>query len=364
MHAKRWVALVLVGLGSLVLGGCPIYPDSRDYRVCLQSGQCYSCPNEYYSSDCYSYGCYNDSDCPGGYQCNYGECVGGTSPLPLDGGSGPTCSRPTDCPSGSVCGADARCHAGDCSNWGCASGYQCKLSGGSLQCIGGGAPDGGNGDGGGFNGCHNDAQCAASTPGAKCLNGSCVAPQDQCFDTTQCPANESCVAGVCTPTCGGTTACPPGFQCDSRTNVCSGNASPCGATGNGATCSGTAVCVEDHCVAPCGVANTCPSGQVCVAGGCIPDQKPQFTCAKEGTQDACAAGSLCIHHSCYIGCSPDAGADACKNADKFNVCKSVTTSNGTYSVCGSSSNLGTDCDPTTGKQCPNAGAVCIDGFCN
>jgi hypothetical protein len=364
MHAKRWVAVVLVGLGALVLGGCPIYSESRDHRVCLQSGQCYSCPNDYYSSDCYAYGCNGDYDCPTGYSCNYGSCNGsGAYPLP-DGGSAPTCSRPTDCPSGQVCGADAQCHVGDCSNWGCTSGYQCKLSNGSLQCVGGGAPDGGNGDGGStFNGCHNDAECA-STPGAKCLNGACVAPQDQCFDTTQCPANEQCVAGVCTPGCASGSTCPTGFSCDPKTSVCSGNPTPCGTTADGGTCSGSNVCVEDHCVLPCGVASTCPSGQVCVAGGCIPDQKPQFTCAKEGTQDACAAGSICIHHSCYIGCNADAGADACKNADKFNVCKSVTTSGGTYSVCGSSSNLGTQCDPTTGKQCPNAGAVCIDGFCN
>ena len=97
-------------------------------------------------------------------------------------------------------------------------------------------------------------------------------------------------------------------------------------------------------------------------GGCIPDQKPQFTCSKEGTQDACTAGSICIHHSCYIACSVDAGASACKNADKFNICKSVTTGSGSYSVCGSAGNLGTDCDPTQNKNCPGAG-VCIDGFC-
>jgi hypothetical protein len=194
------------------------------------------------------------------------------------------------------------------------------------------------------------------------LDGTCVPPADQCFDTTQCPANEQCVAGVCTPGCGSGKPCPTGFTCDPKTNVCSGNSNPCGATADGGTCAAGTVCVEDHCVAPCGAGNTCPAGEVCVAGGCIPDQKPQFTCSKEGTQDACATGSICIHHSCYIACSVDAGVDACKNADKFNICKGVTTGGGTYSVCGSVSNLGTDCDPTQNKNCPGAG-VCIDGFC-
>jgi hypothetical protein len=123
------------------------------------------------------------------------------------------------------------------------------------------------------------------------------------------------------------------------------------------------VCVEQHCVAPCGSNNACGTGLVCVAGGCIPDQKPQFVCATEGKQYACASGSLCLHHNCYIACdsSSDAGAQ-CKNADQFNLCKSVTTASGTYSVCGSASNLGSDCDPTVGKNC-SGGLICIDGFC-
>jgi hypothetical protein len=359
MSLKRWVSFVFCGLGATILGGCPIYPDSRDHRVCLESGVCYSCPDDYYSSDCYAYGCGSDYDCPVGYACSNGQCVGAGYDGGYTGDSGGQCTRPSDCPSGQNCGADDRCHPGDCSNSGCPSGYQCKLSNGTLQCVGTGTPDGGNNDGG-FTGCHNDSECTPA--GSKCLDGTCVAPPDQCFDTTQCPNNEQCVAGVCTPGCANGAPCPTGYTCDPKTNVCSGNTNPCGATADGGTCKPGTVCVEDHCVSPCGTGNTCPAGEVCVDGGCIPDQKPQFTCSKEGTQDACAAGSICIHHSCYIACSPDAGADACKNADKFNICKSVTTSSGTYSVCGSASNLGTDCDPTQGKNCPGAG-VCVDGFC-
>ncbi len=362
MHSKRLVSFLLFGLGVALLGGCPIYPEGRDHRICLQGGDCYSCPDDDYSSDCYTYSCDTTDDCPLGATCSsYHTCVGGTTPHPTgDAGPGSSCTRPSDCPSGSTCGADDRCHAGDCSASGCPSGYQCKLSGGTLSCVGSGPGDAGKNDAG-FNGCHNDAECG--TTGAKCLNGTCVSPQDQCFDTTQCPNNEQCVQGVCTPACGtGKPPCPTGFACDPKTNVCSGNASPCGATADSGTCGGGSVCVEDHCVAACGQGNACPSGQVCVAGGCIPDQKPIFTCGHEGTQDACSSGSICIHHSCYIACSADAGTDACKSADKFNQCKAVTTSTGTYSVCGSTGNLGTECDPTASKACTGSG-VCIDGFC-
>jgi hypothetical protein len=360
MQERRWATFVLFGLGAAVLGGCPIYPDSPDHTVCLQDGTCYSCPNDYYSSDCFSYACSWSNDCPNGYTCDArGKCVSGQSVY--DGGasdSAPACSTPSGCPSGYTCGVDGTCHWGDCAATGCPSGYQCKLSGGVLQCVGGAAPDaGGIGtDGGTFTGCHNDLECPTPA-GSKCLNGACVAPQDQCFDPLQCPYDEQCVAGVCTPSCA--TGCPAGFSCDSKTNVCSGNPTPCGATADGGACAGGGVCVEDHCVAPCSAGDTCPTGQVCIAGGCIPDQKPRFACTTEGTQDACRADSICIHHACYLACDADAGPDACKKADAFNVCKSVTTASGTYSVCGSASS-GTGCDPT--KPCPGTG-VCIDGVC-
>ena len=100
---------------------------------------------------------------------------------------------------------------------------------------------------------------------------------------------------------------------------------------------------------------------ICVGGGCVPSERPQFVCATEGVKDSCAVGSLCLHHSCYISCDT-AVPDSCKNADKFNVCKSVTTSSGPHSVCGSDSNLGTECDPTQAKNCASP-LVCIDGFC-
>jgi hypothetical protein len=122
-------------------------------------------------------------------------------------------------------------------------------------------------------------------------------------------------------------------------------------------------------VPPCGDGGTCSAaGFVCVEGGCIPNQLPTFVCGADGSigdgqAGDCAIGSICLHHSCFIACNPDAGATACAEAAMFNVCKSVTTSSGTYPVCGSSSNLGSQCDPTQNELCPSSG-VCIDGYCH
>ena len=161
------------------------------------------------------------------------------------------------------------------------------------------------------------------------------------------------------PSCGPNEPCPTGYSCDDAKGVCTGNPTSCTSS---AQCQGSAVCVQEHCVDPCGPGGTCAAGLVCVDGGCMPDQKPVFTCAVDGTQDACQQGSICLRHSCYIACDADAGPDACKSADTFNVCKTVTTSSGPHSVCGSEDNLGTDCDPTQGKNCA-APLICIDGYC-
>ncbi|HEY8076749.1 MAG TPA: hypothetical protein VIF62_21635 [Labilithrix sp.] len=359
MMLKRAITFVFLATGVAVLGGCPIYSDDRDNRVCQNDtdgiNRCYDCPDPYYSSSCFGWTCNANSDCPSGYYCTSDhQCALGdvTNPTPPSGGN--LCTKPSDCPSGSSCGADNKCHAGDCSTSGCPSQFVCKISGGLAQCV----AIGGGGDGGVTSQCSSDTDCPTPA-GSKCLSGQCVAPADQCADQTQCPSGDQCVQGACTPSCNGGTPCPTGFSCNPDQHVCTGNPTPCTTS---ASCSGGDVCVEQHCVAPCGAGFTCPSGEVCIDGGCIPDQKPQFTCTTDGAMDACQAGSICLRHSCYIACDADAGADACKAADKFNVCKTVTTSSGDHTVCGSDTNLGTDCDPTVGKNCADP-LVCIDGYC-
>lgn len=342
MMMKRAVSFVLFGLGTAVLFGCPIYSGDRDQRVCVGEG-CYGCPDSYYSDRCSSWTCSTNLDCPSGYACSSDKrCALTASTTP--------CTKPTDCATGN-CGADNACHASDCSATGCPASFVCKLASGVASCV----PADAIKDGGSTS-CGSDADCP-SPAGSKCLTGSCVAPENQCADATQCTGGSQCVQGACTPTCSKNSPCPTGYACDEAKGVCTGaNPSPCTSS---AQCSSGAVCVQQHCVAACGTGETCSAGLKCVDGGCTPDQNPVFACTPES---GCQKGSICLRHSCYIACDADAGADACKNADKFNQCKSVTTSAGTYSVCGSTTNLGTECDPTQNKNCASP-LVCIDGYC-
>jgi hypothetical protein len=351
MMMKHLFSFVLLGLGAAALGGCPIYSDdSRANRVCV-GNDCYSCPDPYISNDCYAFSCSVNSDCPSGYACGSNHRCYLSDGVPPGPGTGTLCTKPSDCPSGSTCGADNKCHTGDCSTSGCPSNFVCKLAGGVPTCeaVGG---DGGS------SACKSDNDCPTPA-GSKCLSGTCFAPADQCADTTQCAAGSQCVQGACTPSCSASKPCPTGYSCDDAKGVCTGNAAACT---NSSQCGAGKACVQQHCVDTCGAGATCAAGLVCVDGGCTPDQQPVFTCATDGAQDKCQTGSLCLRHSCYITCDADAGADACKSADKFNVCKSVTTSSGAHSVCGSDTNLGTDCDVTQGKNCASP-LICIDGFC-
>lgn len=347
MTMKRAFSFALFGLGTAVLIGCPIYPAGRDHRVCV-GGECYDCPDSYYSSACSPWTCDTGRDCPNGYTCTEHRCsFTDTVPPAPDGDK--ACTKPSDCPNGS-CGADNKCHAGDCSTTGCPSTFVCRLgsgSGGVPACV----PIGGA-----TSSCKSDKDCS-SPAGSKCLSGTCVSPHDQCVDATQCKGGV-CVEGACTPSCASDKPCPTGYACDAAKGVCTGNDAPCTHSGE---CAGGRTCVQEHCVDPCGPGGACGPGLVCVDGGCTPDQKPVFTCTTDGVKDDCQDGSICLRHSCYIACDPNA-ADACKAADEFNQCKPVTTSSGTYDVCGSTSNLGTECDPTQGKACASP-LICIDGYC-
>jgi hypothetical protein len=386
---KRIFSIALFGAAAAVLGGCPVYPDnSNGYRVCDQS-TCYDCPNDYLSNDCFPVSCGSNGDCPYGYACNSytGQCSNGNNwdgggPVPVPDATAPTpCSQPSQCPPNYTCGAAGVCQLGDCSVTGCAPGYVCELENGTLTCVSTGQPtdaapppvDAGPPDSGVA--CQSNADCA-STPGALCLDGVCVPPADQCYDGTQCPPGDKCVQGACTPTCqvtadGGGSSCPTGYSCTdigdaSTSGVCTGNPEPC--ESNPGICPPGTVCAQNHCTASCGAGATCPAGEECVQGGCVPKQDPRFLCSTDGVQDTCAAGSICIHHSCYIACSadagPDSGASTCQSAAQFNECKPVAASGATYYVCGSATNFGTECNPTLGQACSSPGAVCIDGFCH
>jgi hypothetical protein len=344
---RLWLGVTIFG-GAALLAGCPIYPDQgRSYpNVC---GEC----------------------------CTSADCGPGASCSP-DG----VCLPDVDASTSSACGT-------------CPFGTVCTLAGGSLVCLAPGSePDAGvepvdatspppgmtldaglgasppdapsaspeSGTTGGL--CNADSQCTGAL-GSKCIDGQCTAQSHLCSDGTQClVAGESCVDGVCLPTCSGSAPpCPAGYQCDFNRSVCAVNPSACTSTSQ---CQGGAVCVETRCVAPCGSAEAgsqCPTGQVCVNGGCIPDQQARFTCQNDGNVGAlastCDPGSICLHGDCYPTCVGDGGG--CGNPGE--ACKSVAIPKGTYFVCGTTSNLGSQCNPAVGNYCDPSSRLCIDGYC-
>jgi len=363
---KRALLAVTIFGAAAVLGGCPVYSSSSDYRVCNPSG-CFDCPDPTYSGMCIPWACNTDSDCGSGYACNGGQCLTGSD-------SGPPA---------------------DCGQSGCQSGYVCELAGGTAQCVPQSSePDAATEDAGTGEAseaspgqdasppleaavhatdgaadaaetsvptipCNADGSCSV---GSKCIDGQCTAQGQLCSDATQCVvAGESCVNGICLPTCSASAPCPTGYACNFTLGVCDVNPAPC--VGSGASsCQGGAVCVESHCVPPCstGGGQACPVGQACVNGGCLPDQRAQFACDNDGQSgllaNLCDDSAICLHHDCYAACDSDGGG--CGSS----LCKQVTVKAGTYAVCGTASTLGSECDPAAGAGCGD-GQVCMDGYC-
>jgi hypothetical protein len=335
---KRTIVIGLLGTSAALLLGCPVFSDNNSYS-------CGACPAQRIY-------CTTSNDCPSGYSCEDNECILGFA-------------------DGSV---EASTDASDCTVTGCPSGQQCQIvDGGVASCVG--TKDSGpSTDGGGdalppFKGCTSNAQCTSADGGAGslCLDGTCVPPANQCSDATQCASNEDCVQGACVPTCSSAVSCPTGYSCDLTNGVCTGNPTPCGGADGGAACTGGTTCVDQHCVPTCSSGDAaCGTGLVCVDNGCVPQETPIFVCntdgmAGDGKTGDCDVGSICLHHACYISCDPEA-SNSCVTADMFPICKSVTTTGGTYYVCGSSTNLGNQCDPTRGLDCTGT-EICIDGYC-
>ncbi len=348
---KRTFIVGLFGLSAAALLGCPVFSGGGGSTV----GPCgagYAC-------------CTSNLDCQAGEYCDGYGCV------PVDSGSG----------------GDGQADSGDCTKTGCPNGQTCEVVSGKATCVAGDGSSGADGSDAGdtappFTGCTSNAACADAGVGYLCLDGKCVAPADQCTDATQCPDSEVCVQGACVPQCtpgGATSTCPSGYSCTAvggdaggASGVCTGNPTPCGTADGGGTCIEGTTCVDQHCVPKCSSGDAaCGPGLVCVDNGCIPDQQPVFVCNTDdkigdGKKGDCDVGSICLHHSCYFTCAAEGGASTCitKTGDMFPVCKAVTDSSGTNYVCGSNSNLGSECDPTSTppKTC-SSGKICIDGYC-
>jgi hypothetical protein len=375
---KRLSLFAFLGLVAGVVAGCPVWTDDDDDHdwVCDDEGRC----------------CNLDSD-----DCDWNGDL--------------SCTTSNQCGTNETCGEDSRCHIGDCTIWGCSNGYSCVIGDDAFaSCkVGNGGSDGGGGSGGGggttawcgnpsdcaagqtcapdgtcrdgdcnLNGCifgyacdAVNGACAANDPAAcfldtdcssigqshACVNGSCRAPEDQCFDQAQCRVGDKCAEGRCIRGCIDTNDCSEAYACDLEIDICSLPARACAITNDCGSAS--EVCVEGACVARAGADGSCQEGRVWVRNGCVPDQAPIVACEVDGQQDACTAGSVCLHHACYISCDTPNEA-ACGGLNPFNECKPFTTPSGAHQVCGSSQNLGGECDPNT--DC-SPGRKCIDGFC-
>jgi hypothetical protein len=384
---KRLFLLSFVGVLAGALAGCPIYDDGgkgeddddgqcrgndcgpNHAPGCVSSNDCginETCgsDNECHVGDCSFWGCSEGFTCEPnpdqtvscqdkgstttGGQGGSGQGGSGQGGSGQGGsGGGPTtiyCGNPDDCAAGETCAPDGTCKPGDCSKLGCIFGFFCDQD---LACKPSNPAA-----------CGDDSDCTGFGAGYLCVNGVCTAPADQCSDLTQCQPGHKCADGKCVAVCADSADCPTGYACDTNLGLCVNADVPCVVTNDCG--SADLVCVDGACV-PKSSGASCPSGTVWVENGCVPDQAATFFCNADGQQDMCAVGSVCLHHNCYLSCeSPNEAA--CDNLPSFNVCKTVATMSGVHKVCGSNQNLGGECDPTMGQDCPN-GQVCIDGFC-
>jgi hypothetical protein len=269
------------------------------------------------------------------------------------------CGHPSDCAMGEICSSDGVCKPGPCSATNaCIYGYTCA-SDGTCQSTTQGA-------------CETDTTC---TGGSLCIAGSdgkggvCTPTTNQCFDQSQCGTGEVCVAGKCTLGCKSNTDCRDGFNCDTTKGICSVPVKTCTITND---CGGaTQVCVAGTCV-PRSNGGTCSNkGDVWDENGCIPNQGATFNCATDGQMGSgtgtpgvtCQAGSICLHHDCWISCDPTMMPNACTGQTILNTCKPVVDNGMTYNVCGTPQNLGNQCGAGAGGMMCTGSSICIDGFC-
>ncbi len=153
--------------------------------------------------------CFDQSDCPTGYDCTCPPNSSCTFEVCLPNGSSGT----GGCTSDTECSAGQSCVSGQCQDLGnfcfdnsdCPSGQECDLA--LSACVNTGGT-------GGNPSCNSDFDCGF---GEICQNGQCVntgGGGDICIDDSDCPAGEVCLILICIPDTGGGGGCTSDFECD------------------------------------------------------------------------------------------------------------------------------------------------------
>ncbi len=158
-----------------------------------------------------------------------------------------------------------------------------------------------------------------------CQNGTCLSYSQQSVTAcgtggntcAACPANASCVNGVCTCNSGSTACanssgqlvacCASGQTCQSGTCVCNGAGCPNGCC-NGNACVPYAGQSNGTCGTAGAACATCPASETCQNGSCVclaPNVPCGATCCPQGStcgpNNTCLAGQACTGQG---GCSP------------------------------------------------------------
>ncbi len=295
----------------------------QDQTACGTKGQaCTSCTVS--GQTCQSLGFGSGGVCQGTPTCGPANCGG--------------CCQGTTCVTGSdsaSCGRQGQACV-NCTAVGqvCSAGRTCETQ---TTCNAGNCP-----------GCCVGNNCVVATTPAACGKGGEVCKG--------CAANETCTAGVCTPTAG----CSPAncVGCCIGDICATGNQNTaCGFGGtNCQNCQGAGrVCQGGTCQLPvCGPANCagCCSGNVCVLG------TDDGACGQGGQAcTACGATQTCQGRACVNKCSPANCAGCCGTG---NACLLGFTA----AACGSGGAACTDCRPSTcntlviPRICSNAGGNC------
>ncbi len=233
------------------------------------------------------------------------------------------------------CRSGAQCLEGEC----CRVAVRAGSSVGTGYCVTGGICEpGGGGPGGGGDG------------RARCTNAASCDPArfDRCI-------SDRFFGRVCAVGCAGGGACPEGYECNPRDEVCH----PINVCASDDECGGGNRCVDDRCVEgerQCDDAADCgdPLNLRCFEGRCADRARP---CA---AAEDCDADEVCFDQQCELALRPCGGDDECRFGERCidDVCQPFFLGFG--DPCADSVEFA--CDPATAPICFVDPAV-ADGVC-